>query len=263
MRGRTIWLATVLALSSMPVIAAVFTDDFAYTGEPRWPWVVKNAAPRVEDGRLLSVSSGSPRDALVTAFDGDEGLTNYRVEVDVDPQEDIPGTTWPDAVIAVRANDWYRGSDRSTGDTYQINFLRKNAIDDRERQKGPINYLEISRTKDGGTTRLARTMLHDLPTQPFRVAVTVRDIVDLDNSPLDQAQLKVEVDGVRALAAVDRDPLAYGGIGLFTIWEAQTYYDNVRLETLDAKVVPLPAALPLLAGALSVLAFMRRKNASG
>lgn len=258
-------VAGVLAvLSASPTLAAVFTDTFDYDGAPRWPWVVRNEAPRVENGRLLSTSRGSPRDALVTAFDGDRGLRNYRLEVDVDPLENLPGSTWPDAVVAVRTNGWYRGSDGGDGDAYQIDFLRKNALDARVRQKGPVNYVSVSRTEDGRSARLAHTMLDDLPTTPFRVAVTVRDVTadvvfDDVQAPVTGAFIDVTVDGVRAIAALDPDPLPYGGIGLFTIWEARTYFDAVALTTLgESEVVPLPAALPLLATAMAGLGITRR-----
>lgn len=251
---RSLTLSIGVCLLAQEAAAAALTDGFDYPdGIPRWPWNIQNESPRVENEKLVLTSSGWPRDALVTAFDGDEGLLDYRVDVQMNPSESFPYGN-----VFVRTDGFYRGSDKTSGNAYDVNFARRSSPWSPALRNGPANTIYIARVEDGTYALLERKVGGDLPTGPFDVAVTVRDEWNADAGAV-QARIEVEVDGVLALAAVDRAPLSGGGIGFYTIWESRTRFDDFALTTFDdSTVVPLPGAVPLLASGLVALGIVGR-----
>lgn len=239
-RAGWLWMAVIIATFATSGRAAVFSDDFSLGGDPAWPWVVKNPGAEVVGGRLRVQSSGGPRDALVTAFDRTPSPRDYRLGVTVDPVE---RANWTHANVIVRANDFNRGSSGTTGSGYQVQFIDNFGTAERRRLgSGPVNFIRLTKVVDGRVQGTLAARFVSPLASPFRVDVTAVG-----------GNLRVDVDGALALAAVDPNPLLDGGVGLHTIWEATTFYDDVVLET-----VPLPGAFWLLAAGLAVLTPLAR-----
>lgn len=231
-----LWLIVGSATASP--LNPYFVDRFDYSGAPRAPWVVKNAAAEVGGGHMRLQSTTSPRDTLVTAFDDSLDLRNYRFSAAIDPVEGL-NHTW--AVLVFRAQNFNASDLGSVGNAYQLLFSDNIGTTAAPlRGNGQADFVELYKYKDGVSTRLFAQFVSGLGSA-FTAGITGRG-----------GNLSVDVNGQNLFQVKDMTPILAGGVGLRTIWEAATNFDDVVVAT-----VPLPMAGSVLLASLGGLAALR------
>jgi hypothetical protein len=219
----------LVAGNSIAIGSVLFTDSFD-SGVVSSEWKSRFPANLWIQDEWLHLKNNDgwwPRDAMAIVHDGDENWTNYQYAVTV---ESLPGEH-EHFNILFRTDGFSRYSDGSSGNGYQLNF------------NGYASSVQLSRVVDGVNTALWQ--------QPWN---NTSDIVDI--------LIDVSGDRIRAFTnndilfdIVDPSPLLYGGIGMHTIWEAESRFDNVFVET-----IPLPATAWLFgSGLLGLIAWRRTK----
>lgn len=166
----------------------------------------------IQDGWLHLKNNDSwwPRDAMGLVHDGDTSWTDYQYSVTVDT---LAGQ-WEHFNLIFRSDGFSRYSDGSSGNGYQLNFADYSSL------------LTLSRRIDGIETILLQQSW---------------------NTESDEMNILLDVSGGRIQAyldnnllfdIVDSSPLLYGGIGVHTVWESESRFDNILVET-----VPLPSSV--------------------
>lgn len=247
MRRNLAILLASLALSLHPGHAAAgtvpphFVDHFDQDGAVQPPWVVKNAAARVIGGRLRLQSTTPPRDTLVTAFDDSLALTDYRFSARIDPVEGL-SHTW--AVMVFRAQNFNASDLGASGNAYELLFSDNiGTVDHPLRGNGQADFVELYKFQDRVSTRLFAQFVPGLGSA-FTASIAGR-----------YGHLAVSVNGESLFKLTDANPILAGGIGLRTIWEAATDFDDARISP-----VPLPPAAALALSGLGALALLRRRR---
>lgn len=169
-----------------------------------------------------------PRDAMALVHDGDPTWTDYQYTVRVDT---LPGEH-EHFNILFRTDGLSRYSDRTIGSGYQLNFSIYGSS------------VNLSRVVDGINTVLWQQM--------WIKKVDAMDIlIDVSGN-----RIKAFVDNNMLFDIIDTSPLLYGGIGVHTVWEAESRFDNVLV-----KAVPLPATAWLFGSSLlGLLGLLSRKK---
>lgn len=244
MRRKLAIVLTGLGLGLYPGIATAgtvtphFVDHFDQDGALQTPWVVKNDAAQVIGGRLRLQSTTPPRDTLVTAFDDSLALTDYRFSVMIDPVEGL-NHTW--AVMVFRAQDFFASDLGAAGNAYELAFSDNIGTVARPlRGNGQADFVELYKFQNGVSTRLFAQFVPGLGSA-FTATIAGRG-----------GHLSASVNGQGVFELTDANPILAGGIGLRTIWEAATNFDDVVVAT-----VPLPMAGSVLLASLGGLAALR------
>ena len=234
-------LSLHMGLAAAGTVTPHFVDHFSYDGAPRPPWVVKNAAAQVSGGRLHLQSTTSPRDTLVTAFDDSLALTDYRFSALIDPVEGL-SHTW--AVMVFRAQNFFASDLGASGNAYELLFSDNIGTVARPlRGNGQADFVELYKFQNGVSTRLFAQFVPWLGSA-FTATIAGRG-----------GHLTASVNGQGILDLTDPHPILAGGIGLRTIWEAATAFDDARISP-----VPLPPAAAAGITALGALALLRRRS---
>lgn len=154
-----------------------------------------------------------PRDAMALVHDGDTNWTDYQYSITVDT---LVGA-WEHFNILFRSDGFSRYSDGSSGSGYQLDFADFSST------------VQLSRRVDG-----VNTILWQQSWSPVSGEMDIT--IDISGS-----RIQAYLDDQLLFDIIDSSPLLYGGIGVHTIWEAESRFDNVLVET-----VPVPSTLWLL-----------------
>jgi hypothetical protein len=197
----------------------LFQDNFdSGTLSPEWETIWPSQF--VENGWLHSQdTNGWPRDSMALVHDGDTSWTNYTVSLTADFAS---GTPWETVGVLFRTNNFKRSSDGNSGDAYLFGL---NGIDGWD--PANINNMFFLRYRNGQPTLLYET------TNVWNSSNAPADIV----ISLNDGHIQVSLDGENVIDLVDPDPLLFGGIGVFNIWESEGQYDNFIVQQVTVEAI--------------------------
>jgi hypothetical protein len=194
----------------------IFEDDFERPDGPLdAPWENVNPGGVIEDGRLKVTSTEFPRDALVTAFDGDTSITNVRLKVDVDPVEFL---NWTNASIMLRVDDLYWWAPDPRGDGIRFDLYDNVG----GRGSGLIDNLFVHIIVDGQYVGGIPDVSFPEVTSPFTVEAQAID-----------DWFSFSINGEEVFSGILPGAKGHGGFSLFSVWEGVTYFDNVEFYSID------------------------------
>lgn len=210
---RLLDLALLGALVSAHPAAAqrvdLFKDNFR-SGSADPAWVSKVCCQQVHHQRLyFQGADGESRDALAIVHDSDPTWTDYGVSVTVAFAHQTP---WEHANVILRSDGFYRGSNGAEGTAYQLEFYGRKGWLPRER-----NRITLIRTD----------IIHHSWITLYEGAWTPPAGHFDVKACLEGGRIRLWVDKQPVFDVTDPEPFLFGGVGLHTVWETRTWYDNV------------------------------------
>lgn len=212
-----------LLVSAHPASAQrtdLFKDSFR-SGSADPAWVSKVCCQQVEHQRLyFQGADGDSRDALAIVHDSDTSWTDYGVSVTVSFAHQTP---WEHANVILRSDGFYRGSNGAEGTAYQLEFYGHKGWLPQER-----NRITLIRT-DHVTPKWV-TLYEGAWTPPG----TKFDV----KACLEGGRIRLWVDKQPVFDVTDPEPFPFGGVGLHTVWETRSWYDNVVVAKVPGCGLP-------------------------
>jgi hypothetical protein len=207
--GHATLLILAFAISNANAETVLFEDQFdgpVLSSE----WTSLLPSQWIDNGWMHSRSSGSTRDSLAIAHDGDATWTDYTLRVRADGLLSMGGQV-ENVHIAFRCSGVYPApSAGSWGDHYRVSIFGP------QRDVGASIYLWRHRGSAG-------EILYS------------RDGIPVTSNPLEVKigvhgpRIQLWVDGVAIVDIIDPEPLLTGGIGLGAVWESEARFDYVQV----------------------------------
>lgn len=187
----------------------LFKDNFR-SGSADPAWVSRVCCQQVHHQRLyFQGADDESRDALAIVHDSDPGWTDYGVSVTVAFGHQTP---WEHANVILRSDGFYRGSNGAEGTAYQLEFYGHKGWLPNERNR--ITLIRTDHVAPKWVTLYAGGWTP--PVGHFDVKVC-----------LEGGRIRLWVDKQPVFDVTDPEPFLFGGVGLHTVWEARSWYDNV------------------------------------
>jgi hypothetical protein len=201
----------------------LFTDDFN-TGSASPEWKSIRCCQWVSDGWYYTQTT-SDLDSLALVHDKDTSWKDYMLSLKAQFVEGSVGHI----NIILRSNGFNRGPYVGEGSAYQLEFWSS-------QWSPPKGQIALTRSIKGHEgVELFKTNDYSLP---------------LDGPPLDLniilngPEISLTVNNDHIFTIIDPAPLAYGGIGVHTIWTQAAKIDDVVVSTINENS-PKASATPI------------------
>lgn len=198
----------------------LFEDNFR-SGVWDDAWVSKVCCQQVIAQRLyFQGADDKSRDALAIVHDRDATWTDYGVSVTVAFAHQTP---WEHANVILRSNGFYRGSNGAEGTAYQLEFFGHKGWLPNERNRILFTHTDVVQQRWVTLYEGAWTP----PGRHFDVKVCAEG-----------GRFRLWVDRQPVFDVTDPEPFPFGGVGLHTVWETRSWYDNLVVARVPGCAMP-------------------------
>lgn len=232
-------VAVTCLLAAAPAGAQLLFEDHFDTGSVSPAWVSIGNSQWVQDGWLhVRDNDGPPRDAGALVHDGDKAWTDYQLYIRANFVQSGP-MPYDNFAILLRTDGYWRQPGHMAGSAYEFEFTGPRWSPDL------ANTIQLARLVDGKAEVLG---LVSWNLQSLDAAPIIADVRG------DHIRLWIGFEKV--FDVVDPNPLTYGGVGVHTIWETESRFDDVKVWA-----VPEPQTWAMMLGGMAAFGvFMRGRR---